>query len=62
MTQNNTAIFRYDDEVQNSIDTILEYIRESAPGTSPNTSDAIRFALITKAADIRMEQLPNQDK
>jgi len=56
MTKNKTAVFRYDEDVQTSLDTILEYIRQAAPGTDPNISDAIRFALITKAGDIRMEQ------
>jgi hypothetical protein len=56
MTKKYSAHFRYEDDEARSIDTILDYIRENAPGTAPNTSDAIRFALLTKAADIRMER------
>jgi len=56
MTKNKTAVFRYDEDVQNSLETILEYIRQAAPGTDPNISDAIRFAIIIAAGDIRTEQ------
>ena len=52
-----SAHFRYEDDEARSIKTILDYIQENAPGTDPNTSDAIRFALLTKAADIRMERI-----
>jgi hypothetical protein len=56
MVKNKSIHFRYDEDITRSIETIIKYIQEAAPGAHPTTSDAIRFALLTKAADIRMER------
>ena len=57
MKKDQSHHFRYGEDEARSIATILDYIQENAPGTDPNTSDAIRFALLTKAADRRMERI-----
>ena len=56
MTKDHMISFRYGEDERRSIETIIQYIREAAPGTDPNISDAIRFAVITAAGDIRIEK------
>ena len=51
-----TAIFRYGSHEEKAIKSIIEYLQDKTPGLTYNVSDAVRFALITKAQDIRKEQ------
>ena len=48
-------ITRSTDELEASLETILDFIRKSAPGTNPTQSAAVRYAIITAAAEIRTQ-------
>lgn len=54
---NQTTTFRFDDEEAASMETIKAYLAGLTPGMKPNNSDAIRYAVVVAAANIRLEQM-----
>jgi len=50
-------LLKYDEQEAESLATIMEYLKMQAPGNRISLADAIRFAIVTKAADIRMETI-----
>ena len=56
-TTPNSYLLKYNDEEAASLATIIDYLRAQAPGSRVYIADAIRFAIVTKAADIRMETI-----
>ena len=55
MTTTHTTTFRYDEETEQALQEIAYYLQTQTLGKYVNRSDAIRFAILAKAADIRME-------
>ena len=55
MTTTQTTSFRYDEETEKALQEIVYYLQTQTLGKFVNRSDAIRFAILTKAADIRQE-------
>ena len=52
---NKTIRFVTDEQTDASLSTLLDYLQSVVPTGKNTLSDAIRFAIITKAADIRMD-------
>ena len=47
--------FVHDTQTSEAIMDIISYLEKQAPGSRANASDAIRFAILTEAIDIRQE-------
>ncbi len=55
MATTHTTTFRHDTQTSEAIIDIINYLEKEMPGTQANASDAIRYAILAKAADIRKE-------
>ena len=47
---------RIDSDEERAIESIIEYLKSKSPGTNPNRSDAVRYALNIAYGNIEWER------
>ena len=54
--ENKMISLRIDSDEERAIETIIEYLKSKSPGTNPNRSDAVRYALNVTYGNIEWEK------
>lgn len=55
MKKDTLIAIRLDEATAADLQVIIDFLRSLTPGNNPNQSHAVRYAIITAAAEIRMQ-------